>query len=55
MAGQLQAKQEGGAAGPLKLCCSILRMQRSEIKGERERGRESERATSGVGEAGGQS
>lgn len=37
VAGQLQAKQEGGAAGPLKLCCSILRMQRSEIKGERER------------------
>lgn len=34
VAGHLQAKPEGGAAGPRQLRCSILRMQRSEIKRE---------------------
>lgn len=48
MAGQLQAKQDGRATGPLKLCGSILRMQRSEIKRERAR----ERAHMGCEERG---
>lgn len=32
MAGQLQAEQRGGAAGPHQLHCSVLRMQRSEVE-----------------------
>lgn len=32
VAGQLQAKPRGGAAGAHQLHCSVLRMQRSEVK-----------------------
>lgn len=37
MAGQLQAKSGGGAAGAHQLHCSVLWMQRSEVKREVER------------------
>lgn len=37
MDGQLQAKPRGGSAGAHQLHCSVLRMQRSEVKWATER------------------